>query len=191
VIEGTAGGDEDLRSQLEEAKKKIADMEKKGVSSAPTSAGGTAVLASRLARQLAQAEKERDEAKQALGAAGSGGDDAAELISLRNKVKQLEQNSSKEDPRVAQLQDEVQLLKYEIENTKSVHQTEVAKMKTGSSASIPQLGGNPKEVEALKKRITELEEERDALLETIEKLKAGEDEDFDEKDLLKDLEDSE
>lgn len=47
-----------LRKQLEEANAKIAELEKKSLTGAPQTAGGTAVLASRLARQLAQAEKE-------------------------------------------------------------------------------------------------------------------------------------
>jgi predicted Zn-dependent protease len=43
-----------LKKQLEEANNKIAEMEKKSLTGAPQTAGGTAVLASRLARQLAQ-----------------------------------------------------------------------------------------------------------------------------------------
>ncbi len=75
-----------LRKQLEEANNKIAELEKKSVTGAPQTAGGTAVLASRLARQLAQAEKERDDARAALAGAGAGSDDAMELVNLRNKV---------------------------------------------------------------------------------------------------------
>ena len=76
-----------LKKQLEEANAKVAELEKKGLAGAPQTAGGTAVLASRLARQLAQAEKERDEAKAALAGAGAGSEDAMELVSLRNKVR--------------------------------------------------------------------------------------------------------
>jgi hypothetical protein len=68
-------------------------------------------------------------------------------------VKQLEQSKTVADPRVAALQDEVRSLQEQLQNAKSAHEAEVAKLKTlGNSSSSP--GG--KEVMALKKQIETL-----------------------------------
>ncbi len=118
--------------------------------------------------RVCAAEEERDEAKQALAAAGGGAVDSVELVTLRNKVKALEAAKSQPDQRLVQLQEEIKGLQEQLQRSKSTYEGEIARLKASASTS-----STADEINRLQERIKALEKEKAALEAELVKAKAG------------------